>query len=542
MSQTYWPRGLPRSLTVPRTSLWHNLDVTAARFPDKVAVWFYGRELTYRALQGEAARLSGHLQRAGVQKGDRVLVWLQNSPQFVVACHAVWRAGAVVVPLSPMLTPQELQFFMYDAGLKVGLVGAELYPKARAAALPHVVVASLGVDVLHSPVPTPDVFAVPEIADGDDVTWGQATSGAEGEVVEVASDDLAILPYTSGTTGRPKGVMHTHGTVQANIVAGSAWVSATSEEVILGTLPFFHVTGFVNSMMTSIFGGATHVVMTRWDREVARTLIRTKGVTLWTNTATMVIDLLASPNLSADDLRTLKNVTGGGAALPAAVGAKFEDLTGLRFIEGYGLTETMAQSHTNPADAPKLQCLGIPIFGTDARVLDLDSGRELPPGETGEIVISGPQVMTGYWNSEQATSEAFVELDGKRFFRSGDLGYRDEEGYFFFVDRLKRMVNVSGMKVWPAEVESILYHHPAVQEAVVIAAPDERTGEQVKALVVRRAGQDATPDAIQAWAREHMASYKIPRDIEFVESLPKGPTGKIAWRPLQEAERAKARA
>ena len=541
MTTPYWPPTVPRQLAVPQTSLYHNLEVTAARYPGKVAIWFYGREVTYRELLDEVANLSGHLQRVGVKKGDRVLVWMQNSPQFVAACHAIWRAGAAAVPLSPMLTPPELQFFLEDAGIGLGLVGAEVYSKARAAGLKRAVVAGYGVGVDDSPVPTPEALGVPETAEGADVTWAQATSGQPGELVPVGPDDLAVMPYTSGTTGRPRGCMHTHATVQANVVEGGVWNGTSSADVILGTLPYFHVTGFVNSMLSPIWGGATQVVMGRWDRAVAARLIGLEGCTVWTNTATMVVDLLADPDLNLADLKSLRNLNGGGAALPAAVGARLEQFTGLRLMEGYGLSETMAQSHTNPPGRLKLQCLGIPVCNTEARVIDPETLAEVPAGQTGEIVVCGPQVMLGYWNNEAATRDAFLTLDGRRFFRTGDLGYVDEEGYYFFVDRLKRMVNVSGMKVWPAEVESTLYQHPAVQEAVVVGVPDARSGERARALIVLRAGQDVSGEAIQGWAREHMAAYKIPRDIVFVDSLPKGPTGKVNWRALQEQEGAKVR-
>ena len=247
---------------------------------------------------------------------------------------------------------------------------------------------------------------------------------------------------------------------------------------------------------------------------------------------------MASPNFDPADLRSLRNVTGGGASLPAAVGQRLLDQTGIMFLEGYGLSETMAQSHSNPKGRQKLQCLGVPLFNVDARIVDLDSGEELPVGETGEIVLRGPQVMQGYWNRPDATAEAFTDIGGERFFRTGDLGYMDDEGYFYFADRLKRMVNVSGMKVWPAEVENQLHAHPAIQEACVISVPDDRSGERARALVVLRPGASATPAELESWAREQMATYKVPRDWQFVESLPRSPTGKVAWRQLQEAARA----
>ncbi|WP_102126322.1 long-chain-fatty-acid--CoA ligase [Deinococcus planocerae] len=536
----YWPAGKPRTLTLPQVGLMHNLRVSAERYPDRAALWFYGREVSYRELREGAERLAGHLKAQGVGKGDRVAVWVQNSPAWAVAAHAAWHLGAVVVPLAPMLQAREFGFFLQDAGIRVGVVGAELYEKAKQGGLQHAVVANVlhGTDSGKAGVPLPDGLNVTPTLQEGDVTLEDALQAHPAPAAEVGPDDLCVMPYTSGTTGLPKGCMHTHRSVQANVFGAGVWVDGSVEDVYLATLPFFHVTGFVNSLLAPLMGGGRVVVMARWDRDVARTLIREQGVTVWTNTATMVIDLMGSPNFDPSHLATLRSVTGGGASLPAAVGQRLFDLTGITFTEGYGLSETMAQTHTNPKDRPKLQCLGIPIFGVDARVVDLDTGEELPPGGVGEIVIHGPQVMQGYWNRPDATAEAFTDIDGKRFFRSGDLGYMDEEGYFFFTDRLKRMVNVSGMKVWPAEVENLLHGHPAVQEACVIAVPDERTGEHARALIVLKPGQQVSGKDIEAWARDVMATYKVPRDYQFVESLPRGATGKVAWRQLQEQARA----
>ncbi|EYB69492.1 long-chain-fatty-acid--CoA ligase [Deinococcus phoenicis] len=539
----YWPAGKPRTLTLPRTGLMHNLRVTAERYPDRAAVWFYGRELSYRELREQAERLSGHLAAQGVQKGDRVAVWLQNSPAWAIAAHAAWQLGAVVVPLAPMLQARELSYFLGDAGIRVGVVGAELYERAKEGGLAHAVVANImhGTGAEGAGIPLPEGLDVnPDLQEGD-VTLEEALEAAPAPAAEVSPDDLCVMPYTSGTTGMPKGCMHTYASVQANVFGAGAWVDGTVEDVFLASLPFFHVTGFINSLLAPINGGGKIVMLARWDRDAARELIASQGVTLWTNTATMVIDLMASPNFDPADLKTLRSVTGGGASLPAAIGQRLLDQTGITFAEGYGLTETMAQTHSNPKGRQKLQCLGIPLFDVDARVVDLDSGQPLPPGGIGEIVIHGPQVMQGYWNRPEATGEAFMDLGGKRFFRTGDLGYMDEEGYFFFTDRLKRMVNVSGMKVWPAEVENTLHGHPAVQEACVIAVPDERTGERARALIVLKPGEQATGEDIEAWARTQMATYKVPRDYVFVESLPRGATGKVAWRPLQEQARAQMR-
>jgi fatty-acyl-CoA synthase len=254
----------------------------------------------------------------------------------------------------------------------------------------------------------------------------------------------------------------------------------------------------------------------------------------------MVVDLIGNPDITRYDLSSLRVIGGGGAAMPEAVARKLKELCGLTYIEGYGLTETLAPSHINPDDRPKEQCLGIPVFDVDSRIIDPETLRELPQGETGEIVIHGPQVLQGYWKQPAENESCFLTLDGKRFFRTGDLGRIDAEGYFFFVDRLKRMINAAGFKVWPAEVESLLYAHPAIQEAVVIAKKDARAGERVKAIVVPKAAARGTLTAeqIMEWARERMAAYKVPREIEFVEALPRSATGKINWRLLQEKEAA----
>jgi fatty-acyl-CoA synthase len=291
-------------------------------------------------------------------------------------------------------------------------------------------------------------------------------------------------------------------------------------------------------VLGSVYLGSTQVVLPRWDRELVGRLIARHQVTHWTCIPTMIIDLFGSPNYASFDLRSLRNLSGGGAAMPQAVAERLQREFGITFAEGYGLTETAAPSHANPPERAKLQCLGIPIYGVDSRVVDPQTLAELPPGESGEIVTHGPMVFRGYWRHPEATAKAFVEIDGKPFFRTGDLGRVDEEGYFFITDRLKRMINASGFKVWPSEVELLLFKCPLVQEACVIAARDEYRGETVKAVIVPRAEVRASATAAQVidWAREHMAAYKVPRVVEFVDSLPKSGAGKVLWRVLQERE------
>jgi fatty-acyl-CoA synthase len=542
----FWPPGQPRELTLPATSLFANLEVSARRYPDKAATLFYGSAMSYAELREQAERLAGFLQqRSGVRRGDRVLLHMQNSPQWVVAFYGILRADAVVVPVSPALLTDELRQIAGDAGARVAVTAQDLWPRlaplAAGGPLSQAVVATYS-DALGAAtdLEVPDPIRAPRsLPPGPAVTsWTDALGAdlAPGPH-RAGPSDLAVLPYTSGTTGKPKGCIHTHRSAMHTAIGSQAWVAAlTADSTVLASLPFFHVTGMQSVMNGAIYAGHTLVLLPRWDRDAAGRLITRHRVSGWCAISTMVIDFLANPRLPEYDISSLRVVSGGGAAMPAAVAEKLRALTGLEYVEGYGLTETMAPSHVNPLHRPKRHCLGIPIYGTDARVIDPETRRELPPGEKGEIVIHGPQVFEGYWNDPARTAEAFLEIDGKRFFRTGDLGHVDEDGYFFISDRLKRMINASGMKVWPAEVEGLMYAHPAVHECCVIASPDERRGETVKAVIVLKPGAKASADEIASWCRERMAAYKVPRLFAFVDALPKSPTGKVAWRVLQERE------
>jgi len=546
----FWPKRMPRTLTLPKTSVPYNLKVSADRYPEKAAIVYYGTTISYERLYEEVESLAGYLQRElGVEKGDRIVLYMQNSPQFVVAFYAVLRLGVVVVPVNPMSVTEELTHYVEDSGAKMAICGGELYPQLSPllgeSHLERAIVAAYS-DYLEeeTDLAMPDAVSAPreEVEDERAIPWHAALeAGRSPEEVSVGPDDMALLPYTSGTTGRPKGCIHTHSTLNANLIGAAVWNGITSDSVSLSTLPFFHVTGMEHSMNAPIFTGGAMVLMTRWDRELAAKLVERHCVTHWTNISTMVVDLLSNPEIGEHDLSSLQFVGGGGAAMPEAIGEKLEEVSGIRYAEGYGLSETIAQTHMNPPDRPKLQCLGIPSFDVDSRVVNPETLEEVGVGEGGEIVSSGPQVMKGYWKRPEADEESFFERDGKRFLRTGDIGTVDEEGYFFMVDRLKRMINVSGYNVWPAEVESALYEHPAIQEAVVISIPDERSGEAAKAMIVLKEeekGNVAEEDIVE-WAQGKMATYKYPRSVEFIDELPKSGTGKILWRELQEREQEK---
>jgi fatty-acyl-CoA synthase len=555
----FWPRRLPHAIHPPATSLWDNLAISARRYPDKPAIVFLGRVISYAEVVRQAERLAGRLHALGVVRGDRVLLCMQNCPQLLIAHFAILRANAVVVPVNPMNRAEELKHYITDPQAQVAITTADLACELVKAsdALPgpgrlrHLVVTQF-TDAFDPAVTgdnaPPEAWRewlltrhpLPTLAGGQVLSWTQAMDGPEPPPLEVGPQDLAVLPYTSGTTGLPKGCMHSHASIMHNAVAGCAWGNATSEVVALLAVPLFHITGMVTVMHVTIYGGGTLVVMPRWDRDLAGRLISAWQVTTWTNIPTMVIDLLASPNFDRYDLSSLQYIGGGGAAMPQAVAQRLYNQFGLRYVEGYGLTETAAPSHSNPPDDPKQQCLGIPYMSCDARIVDPETFIELPPGEQGEIIIHGPMVFKGYWNGPEATAAAFIDFEGKVFFRSGDLGRMDEDGYFFMTDRLKRMINASGFKVWPAEVEALMFRHPAIQEACVISARDSYRGETVKAVVVLRAshqGQVSEGDII-AWCRENMAVYKAPRMVQFVTALPKSGSGKVMWRSLQEAEKA----
>ncbi len=559
----FWPARLPYAINPPQTSLWDNLAISARRYPDKAGIVFFGRIYTYRKLLEMTERLAAQLHALGVRKGDRVMLDMQNCPQLVIAHFAILRANAVVVPVNPMNRAEEIKHYITDPDTKVAITTGDLAGEiARASdALPadqrlaHLIVTQF-TDAFDAAAQGEGAIPgawrdwlltrhpLPQLAVGAVMAWDDALDNTlPVPAPEVGPADLAVLPYTSGTTGLPKGCMHTHASIMHNAVASFIWGNGTSEGVTLLVVPMFHITGMVSLMHANIYGGCTLVMMPRWDRELAGRLISGWKVTNWTNIPTMVIDLMGNPNFDSYDLSSLRYIGGGGAAMPQAVAQRLWEQFGLRYAEGYGLTETAAPSHSNPPDATRQQCLGVPFVSCDARVVDPETLQEMPVGESGEIIIHGPMVFQGYWKQPAATKAAFIEWDGRKFFRSGDLGRVDEDGYFFMTDRLKRMINASGFKVWPAEVEALMFRHPAIQEACVISTSDSYRGESVKAVVVLRAahkGQVSEADII-GWCRDNMAVYKVPRVVEFSDALPKSGSGKVMWRLLQEAQDRGAR-
>jgi fatty-acyl-CoA synthase len=545
----YWPRHLPRQLVRPYTTISHNLELSAKRYPQHAAIRFFGTGLSYTEFLGEVERFAGWLtRRAGVKRGDRVVLYMQNSPQWLIAYYGVLRADAVAVPVNPMNRAAEVAHYISDSGARVVICAQDLVDQVEGASgtspVDHVIVATYS-DYLREAhdYRLPDWLTAPRKKFSGAIAWADVMAANEtpGES-QAQPDDLCCLPYTSGSTGTPKACMHTHQSFMHNAAGLALWHWTAPGTPFLAVAPMYHVAGLAHSVHLPIFVGGTAVVLPRWDRDLAIELMARERVAHAAIPPTAVIDLLAHENLKSYDLSSLRRITAGGASMPAEVWTRLEQSLGVTFIEGYGMTESAATTHNNPIDRPKRQCLGVPFFDTESIVVDMATMKPLGPNEQGEILVSGPQLFKGYWNRPEETKAAFVEIDGRTYLRTGDVGYADEEGYFFMTDRAKRMINASGYKVWPAEIESVLYQHPHIKEVCVIGVPDSYRGETVKAIVVRNAeGLNVlTEEALIAWTRERMAAYKYPRIVEFADQLPKSPVGKILWRELQEAENAKA--
>jgi fatty-acyl-CoA synthase len=545
-SRRFWPLHLPEHPAYPQTGFDMNLTAAAQRAPDRSFVNFYGHDTSYAQADAIVTAIAAYLQDdCNFARGDRAILYAQNCPQFMLAFQGILRAGGIVVPVNPMNMASELAHVAGDSGAQVAFVAEELLDKVAAAgiAFRRVIVIRYADFAPQTPsvaapalVTAPPRENLPETA----VRWSDALATPRAFApLALGPDDPAVLAYSSGTTGAPKGCLHTHGSVTATAVSSALWDGLGADSTFLCVSPLFHVTGIQFGMNRCIYSGAGIVLMQRWDAGVAAELVERHRVTHWNGVPLLVAELLSNPQAAARDLSSIRTFSGGGAAMPAAVAQEMKDRFGVDFVEGYGLTEAMGPSHFNPPQRAKKQCLGIPSFDVEAMVVDPATMAEPPQGEVGEILLRGPGLFRGYWNNEEATRAAFVEIDGRTWFRTGDLARIDADGYFFFADRLKRMINAAGYKIWPAEVESMMFAHPAIQECCIIAAPDARRGESVKAVVALRPGvapSETLAQEIIAWCRAKMSSYKVPREIAFVGALPRSGAGKIDWRRLQEAE------
>lgn len=534
----------------PARSVIFNLAQQAETRPNAPALLYYGTMLTYGELWNQVCKLASHLRvNMGVAAGDRVAIDLQNSPQYIAAYYAVLLAGAIVVPLNPMYRSTEIAAILDDAGVDVAFVAEDLiqhftgWPGSERLKL---IVVRYAEALTQEPAtalpPTMTADHVDFSAHAAATDWAQALTTEPAEDLPGLDMDCempAVMPYTSGSTGRPKGCLHSHRSVMHTAVAQVDWYRLTADSVMTAVQPLFHVAGMQGSMNAAIYAGATLLIFTRWDADAAITLFARHGVTFWNAPPTMVVDMLARGRAVDAALKHIAVVTGGGAAMPEPVSLRLKNDYGVDYVEAYGLSETMSPSHMNPLEAPRRGTIGIPIQNTLSMIVDPETLIPLANGEIGEIVVSGPQVMRGYWNNPKADAEAFFDHDGRRFLRTGDLGSRDPDGYFRVVDRLKRMINASGFKVWPTEVEGVLFGHEAVHACCVIASPDAYRGETVKAIVQLAPGKSATAEELIAWLRPRLAAFKVPKAVAFIDALPLTASHKVDWRRLQDEEKAR---
>ena len=495
-----------------------NLTASAARDAEQIALKLDDTEVPYGLLDEGTARLAGLLAERGVRPGDRVAVMLPNVPYFAIAYYGILRAGAVVVPLNVLLRGREVAYHLSDPG--AGLMFA-WHDFAEAA---HAGAQEAGTDVI-------------DVVPGE---FEQLLAGTEPvhDVVERAEGDTAVVLYTSGTTGRPKGAELTHSNLRRNVEASIELFDLHAEAITLGALPLFHTFGQTCALNATVAAGGCLTLIPRFDAGKALEIIQRDAVTVFEGVPTMYGAMLNHPDRERFDTSTLKVCASGGAALPVEVMRDFEEAFSCKILEGYGLSETSpVASFNHPDRERKPGSIGTPIAGVEMKLVD-DEGGDVATGEVGEIVVRGHNVMKGYWNMPEATEEAL--RDG--WLHTGDMARVDDEGYFYIVDRKKDLIIRGGMNVYPREVEEVLYEHPAVREAAVVGVPDDEMGEEIGAAVALKDGHAAGADELRAHVKEQLAAFKYPRRIWFVDELPKGPTGKILKREIEVPAEAEAEA
>jgi acyl-CoA synthetase (AMP-forming)/AMP-acid ligase II len=537
-----WPDGIPQKLDFPNKPLYDFLRDNAQKYPEKVAINYYGREISFQELDDLTDRFAAALNDLGLKKGGRVSLYLENCPQFVIAYFGILKAGGVVVSANPMFKEDELLYELQDSGTEIVIALDHLYPLVREIqkkiSLSQVIVTSYwdflpekpALPIHPSMQPPKEIF--PRTLDFLDLLEKYEPEPPRPEID--MQNDLALLQYTSGTTGRPKGAMITHYSLLFNTVGSTVWSMITGDDVHLSVLPFFHVTGMIHGMNRPIYTGTTNVMISRFDTETAIKAINDFRCTVWISITTMNVAVVNFPDIHKYNLQSLKHCSSGGAPIPGEILQKWREIVGPELVEGYGLSETISQTHVNPISNPRYGSVGIPHFGVDCRIVNVDTRQELPIGEEGELIIKGPMVTKGYWNNPEETEK--VLQDG--WLATGDIARMDHDGYFYIVERIKDMIKASGYSVFPAEVEALMYEHPAVQEVAVIGVPDPHRGENIKAFIILRPQHKGLVQKKEmiAWAKNKMAAYKYPRIMEFVDDLPKTGSGKILKRILRERE------
>ncbi|PLR77744.1 long-chain fatty acid--CoA ligase [Bacillus sp. V3-13] len=547
----HYPDEIPPSLIYSNEPVQQYLKRAAEEFPEKPAIHFMGKELTFQQVYDSARKFAGYLQSLGIKKGDRVAIMLPNTPSAVIAYYGILQAGGVVVQTNPLYMERELEYQMKDSGAKAIITLDILFPRVTKV-MPKTDLEHVIVTAIKDYLPFPKNLIYPFIQkkqygivvnvkhEGNHHLLAEILKQPMRPIAEHEFDyeeDLALLQYTGGTTGFPKGVMLTHKNLIANVVMCQAWLykCKRGEEIVLGILPFFHVYGMTTVLLLSVMQAYKMVLLPKFDPETTLKTIQKQRPTLFPGAPTIYIGLLNHPDLQKYDLSSIDSCISGSAPLPVEVQQNFEEATGGKLVEGYGLTESSPVTHANFLwDRPRVKgSIGVPWPDTDSAVLSLETGEPLPPGEIGEIAVKGPQVMKGYWNRPEDTAQTL--RDG--WLLTGDLGYMDDDGYFYVVDRKKDMIIAGGFNIYPREIEEVLYEHPDVQEVVAAGIPDPYRGETVKAYVVLKEGFSLSSEELNEFARKHLAAYKVPRIYEFRSELPKTAVGKILRRVLVEEEK-----
>jgi long-chain acyl-CoA synthetase len=538
-----YDQGQPAEIALEFTDALSMFRASVSRNPDGDIIRYFGGRITARELDELSDAFAVALAGLGVRVGDRVALYVQNVPQFVIAMLAAWKAGGIAVPVNPMNRARELDAVLRDSGARVLVCLEGLYRDVAQAviedgSLDTAVVTTSELDYLaHA---DQRVFAGIERIDHpgahDLAALIEQHRGQSPPDVTFGPDDTAFLTYTSGTTGPPKGAMNTHGNVVFNSQAYRQWCGLGPDDVILGVAPLFHITGLIAGVATSLLLGAPLVLAYRFEPSAMLETIRDERATFTVGSITVFIALMNAPDAQREALASLTRIWSGGAPIPPSTVKAFQAQFGQYIHNIYGLTETTSPSHGVPYDATApvddasgALSVGVPVFNTVVRIVG-DDGQDLPVGEVGEIVTSGPMVVPGYWNKPEETAHA---LPGGAL-HTGDVGYMDATGWFYIVDRKKDQINAGGYKVWPREVEDVLYQHEAVREAAVVGVPDAYRGETVKAYVSLRPGQTATAEELIAFCRQQMAAYKYPRQVEFLDELPKTVSGKLLRRELRD--------
>lgn len=545
----HYDPGVPRHLEVPDIRVDDIVRRAASTYGTRAALVFFGRRISFAELDRLVDRFAAGLQRLGVGRGTAVSLHLPNCPQFVVAYYGILRAGGVVVPHNPLYTEPEVAHQLLDSGAEVAVTLTLFYPRVAAAAR-QARVREVVFTALHEfmgPVARL-VYPLKARREGQWVDvrpepgvrpFGELLREGAPQPVPVSPEDPAAYLYTGGTTGVPKAAVLTHRNLVANLLQAASWDPQLrpGQEVALAALPLFHSYGMTSVLNFSMWLGATVVLVPRFDPKLVLDAVRRHRPTLFHGVPTMYIALLNTPELKRVSFRSVRAGISGAMGLPREVQRQWEAVTGGRLVEGYGLTEASPVTHCNPLYGVRKEgSIGIPVPDTDARVVDPETGAPLPPGEVGELEVRGPQVMRGYLNRPDETAQ--VLHDG--WLRTGDMARMDEDGFFYIVDRKKEMINVGGLKVFPREVEEVLYRHPAVREAAAIGVPDPVRGEVVKAFVALKEGQHATEHELVEFCRQHLAPHRVPRAVEVRPQLPKTLIGKVLRRALAEEERARA--